>query len=58
MNLILIPVTIISIVNAKDIVTIVYGRGAFDSAAVENSAYVLMGYGGMFVIRTVMPNFT
>lgn len=55
---ILIPVTIISIVNAKDIVTIVYGRGAFDSAAVENSAYVLMGYGGMFIPCALRELFT
>ncbi|WP_276947712.1 oligosaccharide flippase family protein [Acetatifactor muris] len=55
---ILIPVTIISIVNAKDIVTAVYGRGAFDSAAIESSTYALMGYGGMFIPCALRELFT
>nr|WP_297863841.1 lipid II flippase MurJ [uncultured Acetatifactor sp.] len=55
---ILIPVTVISIVNARDIVTAVYGRGAFDSAAIESSTYALMGYGGMFIPCALRELFT
>lgn len=55
---ILIPVTIISIINARDIVTTVYGRGAFDFAAIESSTYALMGYGGMFIPCALRELFT
>ncbi len=54
----LIPVSVISVVNAKEIVTIVYGRGAFDTAAIKNSAYALMGYGSLFIPYVLRELFT
>lgn len=47
--LLFLPISILTILCAKDIVTIAFGRGAFDAAAVETSAYALMGYGFIFV---------
>jgi len=51
--LILIPVTIITVINATDIVSIVYQRGNFDISSVNKTAYALMGYGIGFVFRAV-----
>ena len=45
----LIPISVITMVNAREIVTIVYGRGAFDATAIENSSYALVGYGSLFI---------
>ncbi|MDO4845572.1 MAG: lipid II flippase MurJ [Oscillospiraceae bacterium] len=45
----LIPITVFTVINAKDIVALVFGHGAFDATAVETSSYALMGYGIMFV---------
>lgn len=55
---VLIPVTLITVINAKEIVTIVYGRGAYDATAVENSAFALMGYGSMFIQCAIREMFT
>ena len=41
----LIPVCILILFNAEDIVKAVYGRGAFSDSAVVNTAVALMGYG-------------
>lgn len=54
----LVPVSVISVSNAKEIVTIVYGRGAFDAAAIENSTYALMGYGSLFIPYVLRELFT
>ena len=45
----LIPISLLTIFNASDIVRIVFGRGKFDSRAVEACAYALSGYGAMFI---------
>lgn len=45
----LLPISILTIFNSKDIVTIIFGRGAFDQEAVRNSAYALTGYAFSFV---------
>lgn len=45
----LLPISILTILNANDIVTIVFGRGAFDSNAVEKCSQALIGYGFVFV---------
>ena len=55
---VLVPVSIISVVDAREIVTIVYGRGAFDTTAVENSTYALMGYGSLFIPYVLRELFT
>lgn len=46
---VLFPISILTIFNAKDIVTIVFGRGAFDKVAVNYSTDALIGYAFMFV---------
>lgn len=46
---VLLPVSILTVINAKDIVTIAFMRGAFDETAVTNSAMALSGYGFVFV---------
>ena len=48
MSMLLLPVSIITILNAQDIVQIVYGRGAFDAGAVSSAAKALSGYALMF----------
>lgn len=55
---VLLPVMILTIVNSKEIVTIVYGRGAFDSLAIENASNALRGYGFVFVFYAVRELFT
>ena len=48
-----IPITIITIMNATDIVTLVFGRGKFDNTAIENCSLALMGYAFMFIPFTM-----
>lgn len=43
------PISMISVLCAKEIVTIIFGRGAFDTNAVTNAAAALAGYGFIFV---------
>lgn len=43
------PVSILTVLCAKDIVTIAFGRGAFGADSVAITARALMGYGLMFV---------
>lgn len=43
------PVSLLTVLCAEDIVSIVYGRGAFDAAAVRAAAQSLRGYGFSFV---------
>ena len=45
----LLPVSILTILNTEDIVTVVFGRGRFDQTAVANCSYALIGYAMMFV---------
>lgn len=45
----LLPISLIVVMNAVDIVSIVFGRGKFDDVAVQNCSMALIGYGLMFV---------
>lgn len=45
----LIPISIIAIMNSYDIVSVVFGRGKFDGAAIQNCSMALIGYCAMFV---------
>ncbi len=49
MTTILVPVSVLTILNSTDIISVVYMRGAFAGDAVRNSALALTGYGIMFV---------
>ena len=56
----LLPISILTVLNSKDIVTIVFGRGKFNSEAIGSCSLALMGYGFMFVpyaIREVFSRF-
>lgn len=46
---IFLPVSIITILCAKEIVMIAFGRGEFGNRAISNAAMALMGYGFIFV---------
>lgn len=45
----LLPICIITVMNTKDIIKLVYGRGMFDDKAIQNSSFALFGYGFMFI---------
>lgn len=49
---IFLPISVLTIMNAADIVSLVFGRGAFDQRAVLNSSYALMGY-SISIIPTI-----
>ena len=49
----MIPITCVTLLCAKDVVEIVYGRGSFDLSAVENTSLVLVCYAPMFVFCAV-----
>ncbi len=56
----LLPISVLTMANARDIVTIVFGRGKFDLAAVNNCSRALIGYGCLFVpyaIREIFSRF-
>lgn len=55
---ILLPVSILVMLNAKDIVTIVFGRGKFGTSAIENCSMALIGYGLLFVPYLVRELFS
>ncbi|MBQ6206056.1 MAG: polysaccharide biosynthesis C-terminal domain-containing protein [Oscillospiraceae bacterium] len=46
---ILLPVSVMTILNAKDIVALVFGRGAFRAEAILTTSRALTGYAFMFV---------
>jgi putative peptidoglycan lipid II flippase len=50
---VLLPVTLITVTRSNDIVSLAFGRGAFDSKAVSNAGRALMGYGFCFVPFTL-----
>lgn len=50
---IFLPVSIITVLCAKEIVVIAFGRGEFGNKAVSNAAMALMGYGFMFVPNSI-----
>lgn len=43
------PITIITVFCAEDVVSVAFGRGAFDAKCVETAGFVLMGYAFSFV---------
>ena len=43
------PISILTILCAEDVVAIVYGHGAFDAESVKVASMALVGYGFMFV---------
>ena len=45
----LLPISVIVVMNSSDIVKIVFGRGKFDNVAIGNCSMALIGYGLMFV---------
>ncbi len=49
----MVPITCVTILCAKDVVEIVYGRGSFDSSAVESTSLVLACYAPMFLFCAV-----
>ena len=54
------PITLIFVICSHDIVSIVYGRGAFDASAVMSASYALKGYAIMFlpmVFREIYTRF-
>lgn len=57
LSLLLIPISVISMLSARDIVTFVYARGAFEQQAVAYTSIALAVYAPMFVatgIREVL----
>lgn len=49
LTVLFLPVTIITVFQAEDIVSLVYGRGAFGKKEVELTAMALAGYGFTFI---------
>ena len=52
------PVSILTVICAKDVVSIVFGRGAFSSDAVRIASYALMGYAFSFVPQVLQQLFS
>lgn len=55
---VLLPISILTVLNSKDIVNAVFGRGKFDSKAVTTCAYALVGYGLMFIPYIIKEMFS
>lgn len=47
--ILLLPVTVIAVSRAEDLVLLIYGRGAFDAEAAAMTAQALMGYSLSFI---------
>lgn len=56
--LIFLPVCLLTVLCAGDVVVIAFGRGAFDAKAVEASACALRGYGLLFIPMVLREVFT
>ncbi len=52
------PVSVVTVICAKDIVSIAFGRGAFHEGAVNRASLALMGYGMMFGFYAVKGLFS
>lgn len=52
------PISILTVVCAQDIVQIVFGRGAFGAESVRSCALALQGYGLMFSVYAVREVFS
>jgi len=53
-TLILVPVSIVTVINAKELVSFVFARGSFNGESVKITALALVGYAGGFVFKTLM----
>lgn len=53
-TILLIPVSIITVTSAKEIVSVVFERGNFDENSVRITACALIGYGLGFIFKTLM----
>ena len=49
MMVVLLPISVLTVMNSKDIVSIVFGRGRFDENAIHACSVALIGYGFIFV---------
>ena len=49
MVVVLLPITIVTCFASREIVTVAFGRGAFDQQAIQGAAYALIGYGTGFI---------
>ena len=52
------PISIIFLMNSNDIVLIVFGHGNFGKAAIDNCSYALFGYSFMYVPYVVREMFS
>ncbi len=60
MSTLLLPISVLTVMNSYDIVTVVFGRGKFDEAAIKSCSLALIGYGCLFVpyaLREVFSRF-
>lgn len=60
LSLVFLPICLLTVLCARDVVHIAFGRGAFDARAVEASARALRGYGLLFIpliLREVYTRF-
>ena len=46
---ILLPISVLTLANSHDVVSVVFGHGRFDANAVQSCSIALIGYGCMFV---------
>ena len=56
----LLPISALTLLNARDIVMIVFGRGKFDLTAINSCSLALIGYGSSFVpyaLREIFSRF-
>lgn len=53
LSLVLIPISFVSFISAKNVVTVVFGRGNFDKVAIAYTSLVLMCYAPMFVFNGI-----
>ena len=49
LGLVFLPISLLTVLCAKDVVSIAFGRGEFDARAVEMAARALRGYGLLFI---------
>lgn len=54
LTLVLIPVSIVTVVGAEHIVSVIFERGKFGSESVRITSLALIGYGFGFVFKTIM----
>lgn len=58
LSLAFLPVCLLTVLCARDVVDIAFGRGAFDARAVDASARALQGYGLLFIPMVLREVFT